>query len=88
MAHTTLVDNSIKSLEKGECVLGVFLDFFKVFDTVDHSILLSKMYHYDIRRVAFKWFKSYLADRQQFVTYNCIQSYKNLIKYGVPHVLY
>ena len=49
MAHMILVDNLIKSLENGEYVLGVFLDFPKAFDTVDHSILLSKMYHYGIR---------------------------------------
>ena len=70
MAHMILVDNLIKSLENGEYALGVFLDFSKAFDTVDHSILLSKMYHYGIRGVAFKWFQSYLADRQQYVTNN------------------
>ena len=84
MAHMILVDNLIKSLENGEYVLGVFLDFSKAFDTVDHSILLSKMYHYDIRGVAFKWFQSYLADRQQYITYNGVQSSKKLIKCGVP----
>ena len=84
MALMILVDNLIKSLENGEYVLGVFLDFSKAFDTVDHSILLSKMYHYGIRGVAFELFQSYLADRQQYVTYNGVQSSKKLIKCGVP----
>ena len=56
MALMILVDNLIKSLGNGEYVLGVFLDFSKAFDTVDHSILLSKMYHYGIRGVAFELF--------------------------------
>ena len=54
MAHMIFFDNLIKSWENGEYVLGVFLDFSKAFHTVDHSILLSKMYHYGIRGVAFK----------------------------------
>ena len=74
MAHMILVDNLIKSLENGEYVLGVFLDFSKAFDTVDHSILLSKMHHYGIEGVAFKWFQSYLADKRQYVEiYNGVQ---------------
>ena len=84
MAHMILGDSLIKSLENGEYVSGVFLDFSKAFDTVDYSILLFKMYHYGITGVAFKWFQSYLADRQQNVTYNGLQSSKKLIKCGVP----
>ena len=42
MALMQLIDQLIKSLEKGETVIGVFLDFSKAFDTVDHDILLKK----------------------------------------------
>ena len=42
MALMQLMDQLIKSLEKGETVIGVFLDFSKAFDTVDHDILLKK----------------------------------------------
>ena len=37
MALMQLMDQLIKSLEKGETVIGVFLDFSKAFDTVDHD---------------------------------------------------
>ena len=40
MAHMLLVDTLIQALQKGEFVIGVFLEFSKVFDMVDHSILL------------------------------------------------
>ena len=59
MALMLLVDNLIKSLENGEYVLGVFLDFSKAFDTVDHAILLSQLYHYGIRGPALTWFQSW-----------------------------
>ena len=39
MALMQLMHQLIKSLEKGETVIGVFLDFLKAFDTVDHDIL-------------------------------------------------
>ena len=38
MALMVLMNELISSLEKGESVIGVFLDFSKAFDTVDHAI--------------------------------------------------
>ena len=35
-----LVDKITEALDQGESVVGVFLDFSKAFDTVDHNILL------------------------------------------------
>ena len=84
MALMLLVDNLIKSIENGEYVLGVFLDFSKAFDTVDHAILLSKLHHHGIRDPALTWFQSYLSGRQQFVTYNGVQSSTKVVKCAVP----
>ena len=50
-----------------DVTLGLFIDLSKVFDTVSHDILLSKMYKLGIRGTANDWFKSYLTDRQQYV---------------------
>ena len=43
MALITLVDKISHALENGDKVLGVFLDFSKAFDTVDHNILLKNL---------------------------------------------
>ena len=51
---------------------------------VDHEILLHKLYHYGIRGTALQWFRSYLANRQQFVTVNGVDSTTTEMKYGVP----
>ena len=84
MALMTLMDKLITALENGEHFIGIFLDFSKAFDTVDHEILLKKMYHYGIRGTSYKWFQSYLSNRKQYVAYNGICSYTKDVKCGVP----
>ena len=72
------------ALYNGNFAFGVFIDLQKVFGTVNHDILLSKLNHYGIRGVVFDWFKSYLSDRTQYVTINNAKSEIQTIKYGVP----
>ena len=83
MAIMILLDKLINSIENGEIIVGVYLDFSKAFDTVDHDTLLTKLYHYGIRGKALQWFKSYMSERKQFVTYNGTSSMKT-IYCGVP----
>ena len=83
MALMVLMNNLISSLEKGENV-GVFLDFTKAFDIVDHVILLTKLEHYGIPGNALSWFRSYLTDREHFVTYNGAASSTKSASCGVP----
>ena len=84
MTLIVLLDKISEALERGECVIGVFLDFSKAFDTVDHSILLKKMHKYGIQGLALRWFEDYLYNRKQYVTYNSYKSNYELIKCGVP----
>ena len=57
-AIITLVDLITSSLDSGELVIGVFLDFKNAFDTVDHQILIKKLFCYGIRGNTLKWFKA------------------------------
>ena len=63
---------------------GLFLDFSKAFDTVNHNILLSKLYHYGIRGTPFKWFENYLSNRTQFVKIGNTTSNCETITSGIP----
>ena len=84
MALTASVEKIISALDKGEFMIGVFLDFSKAFDTIDHGILLTKLETYGIRGVAKKWFSSYLSNRYQSVCYNGVTSSRKKISCGVP----
>ena len=58
---------------------GIFLDFKKAFDTVDHSVLLHKLHYYGVRGTAHNCFTSYLDGRTQTTQINSkISSKQNL----------
>ena len=78
-----MVDKLTKYLDNGDFIYGVFLDFSKAFDTVDHDILVRKLSYYGIRENALACFQSYLANRKQFVTYNGVSSTSKRVKCGV-----
>ena len=84
LALIFLVDKISSALEDGDYVLGLFLDFSKAFDTVNHDILFQKLQFYGIRGLALNWFKSYLQSREQFVDFAGTQSTKQFITCGVP----
>ena len=76
LALILLVNKISTALENGEYVLGLFLDFSKAFDTVNHEIQFIKLEHYGIRGTALDLFKHYLKDRSQYVVYNGLKSEK------------
>ena len=69
MALITLIDHLTEALERGKAVIGLFLDFSKAFDTVNHEILLVKLHHYGIRGVMLDWFRDYLSLTELSVSY-------------------
>ena len=84
MALLIMLENMRNALDNGECAIGIFLDFKKAFDTVNHDILLTKLYNYGIRGIALEWFKSYLSNTYQIVKYNNHESDPLKILCGVP----
>jgi retron-type reverse transcriptase len=80
------VQNDIlMELDQGNAMLLVLLDLSAAFDTIDHKILLNKLYtKCGMRDTALKWFKSYLSDRTQKVTIGNSHSETESLKYSVP----
>jgi retron-type reverse transcriptase len=65
-------------------VLSLFLDISKAFDSIDHSILIDKLFMYGIRGVALDWFSSYLTNRRQYVILNGSSSNLASVSHGIP----
>ena len=63
---------------------GVFIDFKKAFDIVDHNILLDKLSYYGFRRINKDWFSSYLNNRMQSTHIRPHISKKAKVGWGVP----
>ena len=84
MALLCMLDKLYSALDRGDYALGIFIDFRKAFDTVDHRIILHKLYYYGIRGTAYDWFNDYLQNRSQFVSYNDVNSTCRKMTCGVP----
>ena len=73
-----------QSLDEGDELLSVFIDFRKAFDKVWHKGLLFKLNKIGIRGSLHKWLSSYLSDRQQCVVIQGHKSRYRPIHAGVP----
>ena len=61
---TTQYDKLQTNLNENKVTLSLFLDLKKAFDSVNHPILLKKLYHYEFRGPVFNLLQSYLCNRR------------------------
>ena len=78
------VDSIAKTLDKGEQVDIILLDFSKAFDKVPHQRLLQKLEYYGVRGTTWLWIKDFLSKRTQLVTLEGHSSTKADVISGVP----
>ena len=83
-ALLNFVDKVAHAIDDYSHMIGIFLDFSKAFDTINHKILLYKLSHYGIRGKALEWFRNYLKNRKQYVSLNQNNSSLKEIENGVP----
>ena len=79
-----ITDSRKKAMDKKLVTCGIFLDFSKAFDTINHDILLSKLYRYGIRGNPLRWFENYLYNRNQVFKIGDTISSSQTIICGIP----
>ena len=86
LADTEFVVTILHYLDDQHTPISIFLDLSKVFDMLDHDILLFKLKHYGITGTPYKWFCSYLWKWQQYTQYWTYMSERLKITTGVAQV--
>ena len=84
LAVTYFTDLIRKEADNGKATGAVFIDLSKAFDTISHSVLLSKLSRYGVYDMELLWFTDYLFLRKQIVQFNGVLSKPNPINTGVP----
>ena len=89
-AISELIGSIVKGWERKESTAAIFLDLSKAFDTLEHTVLFSKLEKYGIRGTVLDWYKSYLNNRSMAVkckikeTGNYCWSDYYSVEYGTP----
>ena len=80
-----ILNDLLLATDSGKVSLLILLDLSAAFDTIDHTILLTRLQHtFGISDTALSWFSSYLSDRKQTVLINGIYSQSAHLTCGVP----
>ena len=78
-----ITNRTQEACDNGQFACGIYLDFKKAFDAVNHNILLDKLVHYGVTGIENNWFKTYLINRTQHATVSGQASDNALIDFGV-----
>ena len=73
-----------EAIRQKKKAIGVFIDFSKAFDCLNHTILLAKLENLGIRGSALKLLENYLQSRKQIVFYNKTFSRPITPSFGTP----
>jgi len=71
-------------LNQNNRTVSLFVDFKSAFDTVNHRLLIEKLFHYGVRGNSLKLIESYSSNRQVYVSINSTNSSKQDISIGLP----
>ena len=79
-----MVDEWAKNVDNGKINGVALVDLRRAFDLVDHDVLLQLLSECGCSERSLQWFKSYLSDREQFVSIQNKKSDTRNFSVGVP----
>ena len=80
LASGNLTDTWLLNIDNGKMNSVVFPDIKKAFDTVDHKILIDKLYFYGVVEQELGFLRSHLTDRAQCCSVNGYYLFINIHK--------
>ena len=78
------IKSTLRSIDEGECIDVVFLDFAKAFDKVPHRRLMEKLEKHGISGKVWNWISKWMSGKSQRVHINGYLSAWRYITSGVP----
>ena len=79
-----MTDGWLRAVDESKYTGAVFLDLAKAFDTVDHTILCSKLMYYGLQWASYDLLCDYLTGRQQRAMFNADLSQWGTVTIAVP----
>ena len=84
IALTQLTEEILQNMDNKMIAVAVFIDLRKAFDTVDHTLLISKLRNLGFSNPGVDWFWSYLSSRSTVTSINNPTSDPKPVTVGVP----
>ena len=83
-ALLNMIENWKSNLNKRKRIGTIFMDLSKVFDTLDHSLLIAKLEAYGFDSLCLEFMKNYLTNRKQRCKVrNCFSIWRKITS-GIP----
>ena len=79
-----MLDDIYTNINKHQLTYAVFIDFRKAFDSINHAILIKKLFKLGFHRNTISWYQNYLTNRTQYTVVNGIKSGLLGVECGVP----
>ena len=77
------VEKLQSAVDDQKLTCGIFFNFSKAVDTINHHILLEQLYKYGIRGLPHAWFSGLIANRKEYVKIGNVESSLKTITCGV-----